>query len=478
MEEEESGDSVTSPRRKICKIGDPKKDGQSPGSGSIRGPPSYNGPPVMMNLVGQANSFKSLAKEAQRKMGEEIKKQVGQLQHISLAERGDLTISPLTTLQKSQLLEITSLFGLEVKCSLTKWEQDGKALIHGVPIDLTEDEIKAHLRDDGVVGVKRMNRWQDGKALPTESVILNFSSKQHPTRVKIDWLSYQVKTFIPPPRQCWNCWGFGHTKMICKAKTRCRKCGEGHASDIKCKNPAQCPSCLDAAQTGPRDHEAGTVKCPLFVSRRENNKTAVLQGLSFDEAKRRATQSPSALTPQRSHNDDHDLVKEMSTMKRDIEDLKKREKSEVSLANHPVIVMIQNEVVDLKADIQEVKEKMGSIEELKEEVREEVKKACADTKIELKKAGADTRDEVKKESEALYKKLEALVQSLVAKKGTYGTRTKATANTLSKSSINREVTTPVSPPSSSVKIRPSDPPRVDPRAWRKKPPLSLHDLAN
>lgn len=152
---------------------------------------------------------------------------------------------------------------------------------------------------------------------------------------------------------------------------------------LKCKNPAQCPSCLDAAQTGPRDHEAGTVKCPLFMSRRENNKTAALQGLSLDEAKKRATQIPSAPTPQRIHNGDHDLVKEMSIMKRDIEDIKKREKSEVSLADHPVIVMIQNEIVDLKTDIQEVKETMGSIKKFKEEVREEVKKASAGTKIEF-----------------------------------------------------------------------------------------------
>lgn len=250
-EEEHSSEDGTSPRRKISRPESPNGEGISVGASALQGPASYKGPPVMMNLVGQTGSFKSLARADQKKMVEEIEKKVGKIQDVFLAERGDLTIVPLSALQKGQLLEITNLRGSEVKCSLTKWEQDCKALIHGVPVDLTEEEIKAQLKGDGVVGVKRMNRWKDGKSSPTESIILNFASKQHPTRVKIELLSYQVRTFIQPPKQCWNCWGFGHTKITCTAPTRCRKCSKEHASEVHAHPSGSVPQLPGCNSTRP-----------------------------------------------------------------------------------------------------------------------------------------------------------------------------------------------------------------------------------
>lgn len=480
--EEPSSGNDRSPPRKSRKPESPNGETSAPGSGALQGPASYNGPPVMMNLVNQAGSFKSLTRPEQKKMVEEIRKMVGQIQDVFLAERGDLVIVPLTTLQKRQLLEITSLDDSEVKCSLTKWEQECKALIHGVPVDLTDDEIKTQLKNDGVVGVKRMNRWKDGKSSPTESVILNFSARQLPSRVKIDWLSFQVKTFIPPPKQCWNCWGFGHTKMTCIAPPRCRKCSDEHASDIRCKKPAQCPNCLDAEQTGPRDHEAGTIKCPLFASRRESNRTATLQSLSFEEAKRRNGLGPGGTSS------DHDLVREMSTMKRDIEELKKKEKSLESLVNHPVIAKIQGEVADLRTEVQEVKEKVDLLaefkEEMKEEVREEVKKATNDMKNEAKKDRASFKREAETRADAHFKKIEALLeksQQTGPKTRLSGTNkiSKVTVSSPSHSMNSREDVLIPSGPSSCPGIATQyEPPRVDSRCRKKKSHPPHHDPVN
>lgn len=175
-------------------------------------------------------------------------------------------------------------------------------------------------------------------------------------------------------------------------------------------------------------------------------------------------------------NDGHDLVKEMESMKRDIEDLKKREKSEVSLANHPVIAMIQNDVVDLKTDVREMKEKMDLLADWKEELRDEVKKASAEMKSEAK----EERDNQKKESDAVVKRLEALISSQTINKprGTYSNRNKVTVNTIANPSTDREVMVTVNSSDNSRKVRPKDPPQVDPRAWRRKVPSTCHDPVN
>lgn len=116
----------------------------------------------------------------------------------------------------------------------------------------------------------------------------------------------------------------------------------------------------------------------------------------------------------------------------------------MSLANHPVI--------------QEVKEKVDAVFELKEEIR----------------------DEVKNSSDALFKKIEALITSQAGSKnqGTHRPTNKAAVKTSTNSTPNRVVMTSVNSLSRSEQARPCDLPQVDPRSWRKKAPSLRHGPVN
>lgn len=64
-----------------------------------------------------------------------------------------------------------------------------------------------------------------------------------PERVKIGYVRYIVRPYIPPPTRCFTCQRFGHIAAACKAKARCAKCGGEHeygecaeGTKIKCCN--------------------------------------------------------------------------------------------------------------------------------------------------------------------------------------------------------------------------------------------------
>ena len=64
------------------------------------------------------------------------------------------------------------------------------------------------------------------------------SEEQIPTHVKLGYVRYAVRAFVPKPLQCKNCKGFGHvssecrqteyTEESCVERRRCWNCGGDH----------------------------------------------------------------------------------------------------------------------------------------------------------------------------------------------------------------------------------------------------------
>lgn len=92
------------------------------------------------------------------------------------------------------------------------------------------------------------------------SILLFVDEKVLPTRVRVGYMSFQVRPYIPPPLRCFKCQKFGHVAAICRGKQRCGKCGgEDHeygqchqGTSVKCCN---CGGSHSAAYKGCQAHK-------------------------------------------------------------------------------------------------------------------------------------------------------------------------------------------------------------------------------
>ena len=68
------------------------------------------------------------------------------------------------------------------------------------------------------------------------------------------------------PRQCFNCYGYGHIARVCKHPTRCGVCAQGHTTDDHKEETGGKPKCVVCKG----DHPAWSKVCP--IRQRENVK--------------------------------------------------------------------------------------------------------------------------------------------------------------------------------------------------------------
>ena len=129
--------------------------------------------------------------------------------------------------------------------------------------DITDDEILDGLREQGVVGAKKLAKTGQGKDKDTGTVMLTFSGTSLPDRVYVGWRSLRVRQFIPNPIRCFKCQSYGHMAASCKGEERCAKCGKpGHKSTTCSATTPKCAGCDGS-------HEAWDRSCPKRKSAQE-----------------------------------------------------------------------------------------------------------------------------------------------------------------------------------------------------------------
>lgn len=121
-----------------------------------------------------------------------------------------------------------------------------KGIIRNVDLDIDIEKnveiIKA--KNNKVLESRRFNRKinnAEGKAeyAPTGTICLTFSGTVIPKEVSIFGLMFRVAPYVAPVVQCYNCLQFGHTRKLCRAKSRCIGCGqfshdENRICNLKC----------------------------------------------------------------------------------------------------------------------------------------------------------------------------------------------------------------------------------------------------
>src|SRR6218665_3210278 len=160
-----------------------------------------------------------------------------------------------------------------------KTQLGNKAVISGLDILMTEDEILTELQEARVSKVIRISKRQNGVKTLTTSVILFFDSGDIPDRVHVGWRSFKIKEYRANPVRCYTCSRFGHKSASCHAKKPCcARCSEAHdVKECKAGEPSfKCANCHG-------NHPSYDRECPSYKEAKIVANIALKNKMSFSE---------------------------------------------------------------------------------------------------------------------------------------------------------------------------------------------------
>lgn len=182
--------------------------------------------------------------------------------------------------QQEKALRLTQLGREEVECSQPASRTELRGVITGVPLSITEEMMKSCMEGGTLVKATRFNTTREGKKVPTTTILMSFSDLLLPQRVKIGYVSYPVREYVPDPLRCFKCQRLGHVAAVCKWQRRCCRCGGDHEYG-KC-GEGVAPKCCNCGGA----HSAAYRGCAIQQQEQEVQKFKVARGVSYAEAAR------------------------------------------------------------------------------------------------------------------------------------------------------------------------------------------------
>ena len=154
-----------------------------------------------------------------------------------------------------------------------------KGIIHGVELDITDDELLQGLHCPDASAskfrVSEVFRFK-GVAGRSKSVVLKFPGSELPEVMVYGWTRFRVSLFIPRPLRCFRCQRFGHSSQVCRSVQRCSTCGGNHSYE-NCTEDIKCVNCGGS-------HSAASKECPKFVELQNVMKIKTEGKMTFAEA--------------------------------------------------------------------------------------------------------------------------------------------------------------------------------------------------
>lgn len=192
---------------------------------------------------------------------------------------GSLIITCVDNRQKDLLIKMTILEGKKIKCGLWEKKRIVQGVITGVPTELTNDEIMSNVTGAKVERVKRLMYNKNGIKKESLSILLSMREETLPTRVRVGYMSYQVREYIPPPLRCFKCQKYGHIAAVCRGKARCGKCGGEDHEYGKCKQGVKVKCCNCGGE-----HSAAYKGCEMHKRAVEVQRIKVEEKVTYAEA--------------------------------------------------------------------------------------------------------------------------------------------------------------------------------------------------
>ena len=216
---------------------------------------------------------------------------------VTLMRNGSILVKAANRNQSSILSSLTSLGDVPIISTPDDIRNTSKGTIY-CPIQRDEDTAvileELQQRRFSVTNIYRFPPRRETPDKPNPRLLLTFNTPYPPTKVKIGFTSYSVRTFIPRPRRCFKCQRFGHPRKYCRGQEDiCPICGE--LFHTPCENTPNCRNCK-----GP--HSASSFKCPSYLFEQEVLELCTIHKLSRRDAIRQLNEKYQTnqinLTPQ------------------------------------------------------------------------------------------------------------------------------------------------------------------------------------
>ena len=154
-----------------------------------------------------------------------------------------------------------------------------RAVISGVPLDLSEADVIELAKTSTVSFAKRLKRKTEQGYINSLSVLIGFKSDIVPEAVKIGYLLFRTKPFTPSPKRCFKCNRYGHIAKNCRGNQTCLKCGSKDHKREDCNKDKRCVNCGG-------EHSAAYAGCSVYKEEVKIQAVRAHSNLSYMEAKK------------------------------------------------------------------------------------------------------------------------------------------------------------------------------------------------
>ena len=209
-----------------------------------------------------------------------IRQVLGQekLEKASILRDGALLLKTKNKTQTEKFLKITAFLGEDCEVQSDDKLNVSRGTIHAYDLlELSEEEVVQWLSEYGVTNAKRFTRRVGGTVENTPTLLLTFDMPSCPTKIELDYMTYQVKRHIPNPLICFRCGQFGHPEARCTNAERCLTCGDNkHDGDCVAK-------CLNCSQLG---HSCLSRQCEVWQKEKDICTIKVEQEIPYGQARK------------------------------------------------------------------------------------------------------------------------------------------------------------------------------------------------
>lgn len=209
----------------------------------------------------------------------------------SVLKDGSLLVQTKSKKQADQLLKNKTFCGLTtVNVTEHEYLNSSKGFVVCEAFEnLTTDEIVNGLKQYKVIKAEKQKTKKNDIWVDSSTVILTFKSNSFPSKIKIGYLSANVRQYVPNPMRCSKCYKYGHTKKYCKNEMEtCRDCGENKSQEHVCVE-IKCTNCKEK-------HPATSRDCPRYKEEHQIQKIRTVERISYGEARRKLKETQPQFT--------------------------------------------------------------------------------------------------------------------------------------------------------------------------------------
>lgn len=197
--------------------------------------------------------------QAWKRLGQKLNDKKIRFNKAKMVQSG-IQIEPQTETDYRDLYTLLKNDNVPFYTYQLKSEKTIKAVLRGVILEITPEEVKQELEEKGQYTVLKVSRM-NGRNGPAPLVLVEVD-RQYKSIFNLRTICNLSITVEPLKKsrgivQCHRCQLFGHVQRNCNSEYRCMKCGDSHSTHLCKKSPALQPTCANCGG----EHLSTSLRC-------------------------------------------------------------------------------------------------------------------------------------------------------------------------------------------------------------------------